>query len=194
MSRKTAHLTYDQLVPIIRANHWTLKQAGAYYGVSRERIRQLLARQGLTIGALRDVRCSYCGAPITAARGTTRYGRHVCQRLRCRMAHTSFVDTQRHTPLPPRVCTVCGGPMRPLGRQARLKYPDMPDICTRHKACLSAKMRWKMHNDPDFRARQYASIYASNARRGNIDQKRYRARQRMARAMARQATTQQEVA
>lgn len=175
----------------------TLEQIGAIYGITRERVRQVLAEAGYRSRELRDVRCTYCGDQLRSARATA--GVHFCRKRECQSAYSRDYQEARRGPREHGICDNCG---------VTLRYPPRPDgtpqWCARGKlACLAARKRYAYANSAPLRAwiaayvkgdhyrayqREYARREHIRARRAAVDQRRKAAR----RAAAASATQDKE--
>jgi hypothetical protein len=133
-----------QEIAALRLAGWTLARIGARHGLTRERVRQLLARAQARAGFPILPRCPGCGRPRPA-------GRRLCQecatrgqaklRLRtCRLCGAAFAPAERESTYCPacrletRPCAQCGRPItRDRGRQGGL-FRSRTWFCSR--ACL----------------------------------------------------------
>ncbi|HET7768727.1 MAG TPA: hypothetical protein VFN74_08110 [Chloroflexota bacterium] len=144
----------------VRTQRWlamaatmTLEQIARQEGLSRERVRQVLARVGFSRRELTRP-CVSCGAPMPV----TRRGGY-CAALPCRRAYArAYTEATRVTPgLPRRQCAHCG---------ATLKLPartdGKPSFCVDKKACRAARHRWLYRNSPAMYA--YAERYRKSER------------------------------
>ena len=130
----------------------SLQQIGRVEGLSRERVRQVLAQAGFS---RRQVvrHCAGCGVPLTGFPTAKYCGEAACQAGRAR----AKLEAKRLARCgPPKRCANCQGVLRGHTRT------DGPSFCSKNQACRAARQKWLYHNSPTYRA--YCERYRQSER------------------------------
>lgn len=132
----------------------TLEQIGDALGVTREAVRQRLAKLGHTTRDFARAACSFCGTPIVARKTITRYGLRVCRGRECVRRYRQVTAKFRYAAAHPRAALErarCANP--DCGRVLERAVPredGRPSFCAA-KACQAARSRWLCRHDPVYR-------------------------------------------
>ena len=136
MVASTRDAELETIISLVRG--WVpVRAIGRELGLTGQAVHARLKAAGLSVGALRATRCSYCGTPVMAARRRPSE-RHVCGQEACvREAERAYrrraaAERQRAR------CAHCGKEMRYFATEELAR----PRFC-RRGPCAAAYIRWR---------------------------------------------------